>query len=215
MPTADGDRFLRQLQFVGEPTIGLRFFDRIQIFALDVFDQRDLEQIVVGDVANDDRHFEQAGALCGAPAAFAGDDLVAVVDASHENRLNDAMAADRLRELFEPRLVDLLRAAGADWASADRCRFRLGRGRGSTGSAGGRRGARGISALKPRPSAGRFSTMVISGIAQLSAPAAVGASRRRIRGRTRRRLRRRAIARHRGSRARRGSALRRAGCCAE
>ena len=41
---ADGgrDRFLRQLEFVGQPPVGLRFFDRIQIVALDVFDERDL-----------------------------------------------------------------------------------------------------------------------------------------------------------------------------
>ena len=75
---------------------------------MDVFDERDGEQIGVGDVANDDRHFEQARALCGPPAAFTGDDLVAALDQSHEDRLNHAMTADRLRELFEPRLVDLL-----------------------------------------------------------------------------------------------------------
>ena len=50
---ADGgrNRFLRHLEFVGQPPVRLRFFDRIQIFALDVFDQRDFEQMLVGDVA--------------------------------------------------------------------------------------------------------------------------------------------------------------------
>ena len=107
---ADGgrNRFLRELQFVGQAAIRLRFLDRIQVFALDVFDQRDREQVGVGDVANDDRHLEKACALCGAPAPLASDDLVTAVDQAHEDRLNDAVAADRLRELFEPPLIDLL-----------------------------------------------------------------------------------------------------------
>ena len=72
-----GDLFLRQVELVDEPAIGVRLFDRIEILALDVLDQRHREQPVVGDVADDDRDLEQAGALRGAPAALAGDDLVA------------------------------------------------------------------------------------------------------------------------------------------
>ena len=72
-----GDLLLRQVEFVGEPAIGQRFLDRIQILALDVLDQRDGQQPVLGNVADDDRHLEEAGALRRAPAALAGDDLVA------------------------------------------------------------------------------------------------------------------------------------------
>ena len=78
---AGGDGLLRQVEFVGQAPVGLRFLDRIQILALDVFDQRDLEHLVVGDVAIDDGDLEQAGALRGAPPALAGDDLGAVADA--------------------------------------------------------------------------------------------------------------------------------------
>ena len=65
------------------------------------------QQLIVGDVAHDDGDLEQAGALRGAPAALAGDDLEAVADAADEDRLNHAVRADRLRELFEPRFVDV------------------------------------------------------------------------------------------------------------
>ena len=75
--------FLRQVELVGEPPIGERFFDRVQILALDVFDQRHLEQrlLVAGRRRARRPAPQQAGALRGAPAAFAGDDLIAVADA--------------------------------------------------------------------------------------------------------------------------------------
>ena len=75
--------FLRELVLVGESAVRVRFFDRVQILALDVLDERHLEQrrSSPGDVADDDRHLEQAGALRRAPAPFAGDDLVAAVHA--------------------------------------------------------------------------------------------------------------------------------------
>ena len=60
-----------------------------------------------GDVADDDRHAEQAGLLRGAPAALAGDDLKPVADLAHDDRLDDAVRLDRLRQLLEPRIVDL------------------------------------------------------------------------------------------------------------
>ena len=66
LPTAAAIVFLRQLKLVGEPPIGERLFDRVQILALDVFDQRHLEQRLLlarRDVADDDRHAQQAGEL--------------------------------------------------------------------------------------------------------------------------------------------------------
>ena len=108
MPTAVGDVFLRQVELVGEAAIGERFFDRVQILALDVFDQRHLEQRLLlarRDVADDDRNAQQAGELRGAPAAFAGDDLEAIADLADDDRLDDAVGADRLRQLLEPRVV--------------------------------------------------------------------------------------------------------------
>ena len=58
-----GDLLLREMELVGEPAIGVRFLDRVEIFALEILDERGGEQPVVGHVADDDRHFEEAGAL--------------------------------------------------------------------------------------------------------------------------------------------------------
>ena len=76
---ADGirDLFLGQAELVGETAVGLRLLDGIEIFALDVLDERRRQQPVVGNVADDDRDLQQPGALRGAPSAFARDDLVA------------------------------------------------------------------------------------------------------------------------------------------
>jgi hypothetical protein len=79
------DRFLRQMEFVGQAAIRLRFFDGIQILALNVFDQRDFEHLVVRDLAMDDGDFEETGALRGAPPALAGDDFGAAADGAHED----------------------------------------------------------------------------------------------------------------------------------
>ena len=102
----DGNGVLRQAVIVAQAAVGLRFLDRVQIFALDVLDEGHFEQLVVGDVANRDGDFEEAGALGRAPTALAGDDLVVRARATDENRLNHPVTADRLCEFFEPRLVE-------------------------------------------------------------------------------------------------------------
>ena len=75
LPTISAIVFLAAFELVGQRVIALRLFHRIEVFALHVFDDRDLERIGVADVDRHDRHFVQAGDLRGAPAPFAGDDL--------------------------------------------------------------------------------------------------------------------------------------------
>ena len=74
-----GDVFLAAFELVGQRVIALRLFHRVEVFALDVLDDRDLERVAVADVDRHDRHLVQAGDLRGAPAAFAGDDLEAIL----------------------------------------------------------------------------------------------------------------------------------------
>ena len=110
LPHRGRDVFLRQLEFVGEAAVGERLFDRVQVLALDVLDERHLEERLLlprRDVAHDDRDAEQAGALRGAPAALARDDLEAVADLADDDRLDDAVGLDGLRQLLEPRVVDV------------------------------------------------------------------------------------------------------------
>src|SRR5205085_6561206 len=84
--------------------------DRIEIFAVDVLDQRIAQQLLVTRVAQDDGHNGQARGLRGPETALPRDDLIAPIRgaASHE-RLEDPHLADRRCEPGE-RLVIEMRA---------------------------------------------------------------------------------------------------------
>ena len=67
-------------------------------------DDRDLEHLGVGKVADDHRKVVQLGDLGRAPAAFAGDDLekpAAIRVRADDERLQDAARADGVRELLQ------------------------------------------------------------------------------------------------------------------
>jgi hypothetical protein len=96
-----GDMFLREIELVGEALEGARLFHGIQIFALEVFDERHLERKFLRDLADNHGNARQRRPLRGAPAAFAGDQLVAKADPSDDERLNDPACTDRAGELFE------------------------------------------------------------------------------------------------------------------
>ena len=153
------DGLLRQLKLVGEAPIGQRLVDRIQVLALDVLDERHLEERTFlprsRRRARRPAHGASPASLRGAPAPLARDDLEPVADLAHDDRLNDAVRLDRAREILEGRLVHRDRAAGSRSARADRCRPRSAEVRGS--------GASGMSALRPFPRAGRLSIAETSG----------------------------------------------------
>jgi hypothetical protein len=58
-----GDLFLGQAEFVAEPSVGVRLFNRIEIFPLDVLDERGGKQPIVGNVTHDHRNLQQTRAL--------------------------------------------------------------------------------------------------------------------------------------------------------
>ena len=99
---------VRDAELADEALEGARFFERIEIFALDVLDERHRDGGFVGHPANDGRNGGEARDLRGAPAAFAGDDLVALrfagrgaVDGANDDGLDDSLRLDRCRQLFE------------------------------------------------------------------------------------------------------------------
>ena len=51
-------------------------FDGVQVLALDVLDQRQLQHLRIGDFLNHHRNFGQSSQLGRSPAALAGDNLV-------------------------------------------------------------------------------------------------------------------------------------------
>jgi hypothetical protein len=100
------DRFRRllvgELEFLEQPLERRGFLERAQVLALDVLDQRDRERGVVVHVAHDARHLGEARELGRAPAALAGDDLVAPAsDRAHADRLDQALRADRVGKLLQ------------------------------------------------------------------------------------------------------------------
>ena len=102
-----GEHLLRMPIFARQPLIGLRFFDRVEILALDVLDQRDLERLGIVEVANDDRHLVQPRALRRPPAPLARDDLIVMPMRPHHDRLDQPTRRDRRRQLVEHRLVEM------------------------------------------------------------------------------------------------------------
>jgi len=88
---------------------GAGFIGGVEVFALDVFNQREFEfGLSVGDdIAHDARHFGQARELCGAQAALAGDQRIGVMRGgfsgvlAHDERLDDAVLFDRGGQFIE------------------------------------------------------------------------------------------------------------------
>ena len=102
-------RFLvREFELADQSLHAARFLERIEIFPLDVLDQRHGERRRVRHVANERRDFRETGDFRSAPAPLARDDLVAVVpDRPHENGLHQALRPDRSRELLQRAVVHL------------------------------------------------------------------------------------------------------------
>src|SRR5687767_5371208 len=101
-----------------ELVIGVRLFDRVQVFALDVLDERNLQGVAVGErLFDDDRDHSKAGLLRGAEAALAGDEAVFVVAGTGDDEgLDDAVLANAAGEVLDrgvvegpPRLVGVRR----------------------------------------------------------------------------------------------------------
>ena len=88
----------------------LRFFERRQVLALDVLDQRELDNLAVVDIADDDRQLAEADLNSRLVSALAGDDLKAVAARAHDQWLDDPLFGDRSHQLGQvshdlPRLV--------------------------------------------------------------------------------------------------------------
>ena len=110
-----GDLLVGQVEFRDQPAEGERFFQRIQVLALDVLDERHRDRGFVAHVADDGRHVGEARDLRGAPAALAGDDLVALrfagrrrAERAHDDRLHDALGLDGVGEFGEGFLAHVL-----------------------------------------------------------------------------------------------------------
>ena len=130
LPCSGSHFILREVKFLHQAVECARLLDGIEIFALDVFYERELERLLIAYFAQYGRHAQKLRALRGAPSPLSRDELVSRADLSHDQRLNDSAGANGLRQFFErrfrksrPRLVragidqvdvDLQRAAGGN-----------------------------------------------------------------------------------------------------
>ena len=93
-----GDIVLAVAEIADQCAIPFRLFERIEIGALDVLDDRKLQRFAVSGLDDDDRNLVQPGTLGRPPPPFAGDDLIHVGNAAEcarDDRLNDAAFAQR------------------------------------------------------------------------------------------------------------------------
>ena len=88
-----------QREVLDELLVRRRFFERVELFALDVLDDRVLEHRGVVCDPNDRGNRLKADSARRAPAALAGDQLVrTVLSRTDQDRLEHANFADGLRK---------------------------------------------------------------------------------------------------------------------
>ena len=85
----------------------VRLVDGVEVFALDVFDQRHRRHRVVGHFAHQHRHLVEPRHLRGAPAAFTGDNFMAARDFTHQDRLHQPLCADGIGQFLQRLAVHL------------------------------------------------------------------------------------------------------------
>ena len=81
-----GDLAEREAELVDQHGVGTRFFDRRQVLARDVLDEAEQQRVAVVGLAHDGRDGRDPGLAGGAPAALAGDQLVAALRAAAAGR---------------------------------------------------------------------------------------------------------------------------------
>ena len=105
---AAGQLFLRALILIDVPLERFGLFDRVEVLALDVFDDGELGHLAIVHVANLHGHLAPVGGLGGTQAALAGDQLEAVARAADDERLQNAVGANAIGQIGDLGLVECL-----------------------------------------------------------------------------------------------------------
>jgi len=98
-------------KFFRERYIGIRFFQRIEFFPLDIFNQRNFRGFHVGRFADDDGHIFQTRSLSCPPSSFAGDNFITIFRLTDNDRLDNAAA---FTEAIKSFCRSSLKFSGAD-----------------------------------------------------------------------------------------------------
>ena len=114
LANAFGDLILGETEIAMEPFVRAGLLDGIQIFALEVFDQSELENLAIAGCANDRRRLDKLELASGAPAAFTGNKFVLVAYLPDDERLDNAAfpnALDKFLEMLAAKLLSWLERA--------------------------------------------------------------------------------------------------------
>jgi hypothetical protein len=102
-----------QLELLDQPVQGIGLFQRVEVLALDVLDQRHGDGGAVRPRRGPRRGSPgQAGQLRRAPAALAGDDLVACLcraDRPHHDGLHHTLGLDGVGQILQRLLMHVMR----------------------------------------------------------------------------------------------------------
>jgi len=113
----EGDLLLCELELLDQLRVTLGFLHRVEVLALQILDQGQLEHGAVVGFPHDDGHLGQAQKLGCAPAALTRDEFEMAVAFADDQGLNDALLADGISELaqrFRRKVLSRLQRAGAD-----------------------------------------------------------------------------------------------------
>src|SRR5438105_3247629 len=88
------EMFLAQAELAGQAGITLCLVDRTEISPLQIFYERELEDIAIARGSHDHRHLSEPEPLSSAPTAFARDELVPSIHCPNDQRLNNSVLAD-------------------------------------------------------------------------------------------------------------------------
>src|SRR5260370_42114902 len=80
--------FLGQVKFICQTFVGARLFDRVEVLALNIFDQGYLERRLIANLTDDRGHSAQAGSLRRAPSTLAAENLLTPSTSPQNTRLD-------------------------------------------------------------------------------------------------------------------------------
>src|SRR5262249_48671646 len=95
------DFLLREPHLSRQPVISEGRFDGIQVFALNIFDERQLQHLPVGDLLYHDGHLGKPRNLGRPPAPFTGNNLVLLPHSPHDQGLNDSVRPNGCSQLLQ------------------------------------------------------------------------------------------------------------------
>ena len=95
-----------QAKLLDQTSKALRLFQRVQVFALNVLDQRHGSSSFIRDFAHQHRHLGQTCDMRGTKTALTGNDFVlarmlALAELAHQNRLHDALHLDAFGQFIQ------------------------------------------------------------------------------------------------------------------